>query len=413
MYSDISLEKAIELIEDNVSAITETKLVNTEAAFSSLAAEDVSIGFDQPPFPRSPLDGFAVRSIDTKGASHETPKCFRIIDTVYAGGCSSCTVDEMEAVRIMTGAPIPDGADCIIRQEDIIGWKDEERFTPFKVGDTVKIPYEFHKWDNYCFKGEDVKKDTVVLKDRTRIGYIEEGILASSGITHVNVYRKPRVSVLVTGSELVEPGEKLAPGKIYDSNLFMMKYRLRELNCDVVMAEQVPDEVRAGASLFRKAAEISDLVITSGGVSVGEKDIIHLILPEIGADKIFWGIRMKPGSPAIFSKSGDVPMIHLSGNPFAALATFELLVRPALVKLTGDEGYKVREVEAVLDEDFMKHRGRRFIRGFYNEGHVRFPAPVAQASGILFSMQGCNCLIELPPSDVPYMKGTKVKVHLI
>ena len=414
MYQeDIELEEAYRIIEASTKGVTETEEKMLSEADGYVTAEDIKIGFDVPPFPRSPLDGFAIRSIDTKGATEENPAVFRIIDTGVAGAFCTTPMGAGEAVRIFTGAPIPKGADCIAWQEDSVGWDDENRFRTFENGTEVKIVAEYKPWENYSFQGEEIKAGTVVVPKNHRITYIESGVLSSAGIDRVKVYRKPKVGVFVTGSELMKPGEPLKPGKIYDANLQFLSVRLKELGYAPEMTGMLPDDSDEVAKILSEANDRCDLVITSGGVSVGAKDIIHLVLPKINAEKIFWGVRMKPGSPAIFSMRNGKPMVHLSGNPFAALTTFELLAKEALRKLSHDETLRNNMIYVTLGESFSKHRGRRFIRAILENDELHFPKAEKQTSGNLMSMVGCNCIAELPPQDHPYEKGDRVRIFLL
>ncbi len=413
MRTGIELEEAVELIRNRITPIMDTVEVKVADSGGYIAAENVRIPFDQPPFPRSPLDGFAVRSEDLREAAEGHPVQLKVVETVDAGMWTDRILGPGEAVRIMTGAPITMGADAILRQEDIIGWDPERQFVPFRDGDVISTEVYLKPLTNYVFQGEDMQVGTEILEKNAAITYVEQGILASSGRTEVLCFRKPRVSVFAAGDELIEPGESLSPGKIYDSNLTMMTARLRELGYIPEMTGLLPDDPAQVTEMLKQAMERSDLIITSGGVSVGEKDIFHQVIPMLRAEIVFRGIRMKPGSPAIFTLCQGIPMLHLSGNPFAALTTFELLTRPALAVLTQNPGLIPETVEAELGEDFLKHRGRRFLRGHLSKHAVTFPPLGQQGNGMLFSMRGCNCLVDLPASPEPFYKGCRARCILL
>ena len=206
-------------------------------------------------------------------------------------------------MRIMTGAPIPRGADCCVYQEQTD--YGEER---------VQVYKPCGPWKNYCFKGEDIEAGTLVLKEGTALTYVETGILAGLGREKVKVYRRTRVAVFASGDELAEPGTELAPGKIYDNNLYFLAARLRELGVEITALERVPDQPEVMAKRLVSACGQADLIITTGGVSVGKKDIMHEALALCKAQRLFWKIRMKPGMPTIGSVLEGTPVVSLSGN---------------------------------------------------------------------------------------------------
>ncbi|WP_333650633.1 molybdopterin molybdotransferase MoeA [Lacrimispora sp.] len=403
----IELEEAVTLILDSLTEPERTELVPAMEANGRILAEDVYAPFDIPPFHRSPLDGFALRSEDLLGASVENPKSIRIIDTVYAGDWCRQKVGQGEGVRIMTGAAIPEGADCIIRLEDVEEGSCREK-------DAIQVDREMAHNQNFCFQGEDVAKGTPVLYKGIKLTYVEQGILSSLGMEEVKVYHTLKVALFSTGDELILPGTELSPGKIYDSNLFLLYARLCEFGIKPVIAKPLPDRTEDVVKAIRESCEAADLVITTGGVSAGDKDIFHEVLPALGAKRIFWKVNLKPGTPAMFSIYEGTPMFHLSGNPFAAATTFELLVRPFLAKAGRDEGLHINRIRAILDEDFTKgSKGRRFIRGRVKEGKVTIPPSGKHSSGMLASMSGCNCLIDIPAGSGELEKGSEVEVLLL
>lgn len=408
----IELEEAVNLIEQNIFPVRETEAVDVEAAEGRILAEDVYAVIDQPPFPRAPLDGFAFRSCDVKDADEHTPVVLEVNQIVYAGDWWKMPVGPGKAARIMTGAPIPEGADCVIRQEET-SWPEDRDNAGDCIGYRVRIPHPMKAYENYCFQGEDVKKGALLLEKGSRIGYVEQGILASAGCRKALVYRKPRIALFATGDELWNSSEPLPPGKIYDANLHLMSGRLGEFGYKPAAAKMLGDDPAYAAEEISRVLQEADLVVTCGGVSVGDKDIFHQVLPLLGAERIFWRVLLKPGTPAMFAVCRQTPMIHLSGNPFAALATFELLVRPALYKLTGDERFRMKCVQAVIAEDFLKTGGRRMLRARLEDGKVHIPPTGQHSSGMLHSMRGCNCLIDLPPSEEPVKAGQIVKVRLL
>lgn len=404
MMNRIELETAVSVILENTAPVKETRSVSVLEAGGRVLAEDFYAPIDNPPFPRSPLDGYALRSADTKGAGENQPVLFKVADTVYAGGYSSHLLAEGEAVRIMTGAPIPAGADCVIRQEDVRADESGQ----------VQVYQELKPYENYCFTGEDVRQGTLLLKKGRCLGHIEQAVLSSCGKEYVTVYRRLRAALLVTGDELISPGEYLNPGKIYDSNLQLLYGRMQELGITPVVAGYRKDDPKAIALELGGMAKDIDVVVTTGGVSVGAKDIFHEVIPILGSEQKFWGIQMKPGTPAMFCTYEGIPMLHLSGNPFAALTTFELLGRPMLAKMTGNGRLDLKREKAVLAGDFDKASpGRRFLRGKLAGGQVVIPPTGKHASGMLISMLDCNCLIDVPADSGPLKAGMAVEVVVL
>lgn len=399
----IELEQAVEIITGQTRQITEKELISVWDTGGRRLAQDVTASFDQPPFPRSPLDGYAFDAAAVKGATKPMPAELNVIERICAGEYSNKKTGLGEAVRIMTGAPIPAGCNCVIRQEDV------------KVhGNRISIDRELKPFENYCFAGEDYQAGTHLISDGDRISFVEMGILASAGYEKILVYRRPRIALFVTGDELLEPGETLQEGKIYDSNLYMLGGRLKELGAELFCAGRLLDEPESACARLIEAASQADAIITTGGVSVGEKDIFHQVLPMLKCERMFWRVLLKPGTPAMFSAINGVPMLNLSGNPFAALTTFELLGRPMLASLTADEKLKAIRRRAVMKTAFTKEsKIRRFVRAIWYDGRVAIPQTDHHGSGILASMKGCNCLIDIPAGTKEIKKGDEVTVLLL
>lgn len=396
----IEMEAAQELLRDSTERITETEKVSLQEAIGRILAEDTKAERDQPPFPRSPLDGYALRAEDVKDASRDHPKMLKVIGKIYAGSVFEGMVGRGQAVRLMTGAPIPEGADTVIRQEDTSG-----------DGAMVEIYTESAPYANYCFQGEDYKAGAVLLKAERVLDAGKISVLASVGKQEVLVYRQPQVAVISTGDEVLAPGTPWRPGKIYDSNRAYICGRLAEFGNPPVLSDHVEDDPEVMAERIRAAAETADFVITTGGVSVGEKDIMHETLELLGAEKLFWKVKVKPGSPTLAFLYRGVPVLCLSGNPFGAIANFELLARPVLEKLSGQEKWRLPAGEAVLMNDYKKTAGAgRFLRGYMEQGRVMVNGK-NQASGAIASMAECNCLIEITPGMPGAAAGERVTVY--
>lgn len=396
------LEQATEILLQNTGKIIACEEISLWDAVGRVLAEEIYAMRNQPPFSRSPLDGYAVRSEDIKGASRERPVTLRVIDEVDAGHVTEKKVEPGMAVRIMTGAPIPEGADCIIGQEDT-DYGEEN----------VEIYEEVKAYQNYCFEGEDYKKGAKLLEKDMLIGAVEAGVIASLGLERVSVYRSPRAAVLTTGDELMLPGEELLPGKIYDSNLYTCVTRLQSWGVSVIYKGRAEDSAEIVAERIREAAEDADILITTGGVSVGKKDIMHEVLTLLNCEKLFWRVAIKPGMPTLCALYQGKPLICLSGNPYGAAVNLELLIRPVLAKMAGRKDLNLQRLRAVCDSEFLKpSRVTRFVRAKYIDGHVKI-ADGSNDSGILSTMCGCNCLIEIPAGTQKVERGETVCVVMM
>lgn len=402
MIIGLELEKAVSLIENSIEEIKNIEEVKLENANGRVLSENIYAPISNPPFNRSPLDGYAVIAEDTKGASKETSKTLKVIDEVFAGSISNKTLKSGEAIRIMTGAKMPEGSDAVIRQENT----DEGM-------ETVNIYEELKKFDNYIFEGEDIEKGTLLMEQGEVLSYVHIGILASMGIDRIKVKEIPKIALFVTGDEVLENGKQLVEGKIFDSNLHLIYSRLLELGIKPYIHKVIGDDYKLVGDNIKDVIDDIDMIITTGGVSVGKKDILHETLPYIKAKMIFWKVNLQPGTPAMFSILNEKPIVSLSGNPFANLATFELLARPAIAKLTGNKNISTKKVKAIMASEFNKRsKKRRFIRGIYNEGKIILNSN-KHASGMLSSMIGCNALIDIKPGTEALKINDEVNVILI
>ena len=398
----IELEEAISLMKENIKEIEETEEITLLEANNRILGEDIYAPISNPPFNRSPLDGYALIAEDSKNASKENPVILKVVDEVFAGSVSNKKLNRGEAIRIMTGAKMPEGADSVIRQECT-----DEGMT------TVNIYEELSKYDNYCFAGEDINKGDLLMKKGDLLTYVHIGILSSMGYSKVKVKRKVKIGLLTTGDEVDAPGKALKEGKIYDSNLHLIYTRLCDFGFKPIVAEIMGDNFEVIAEKFKEIIHKVDVIITTGGVSVGKKDIFHEVIPFLEAKRIFWKVKVKPGTPAMFWIYKDKPILSLSGNPFASLSTFELLGRPILSKISGNNNIEAKRLTAVLEGDFEKgSKIRRFIRGRYEEGKIKLTSK-KHASGMLASMIGCNALIDIKPGKDGVKSGEIVNIILL
>lgn len=402
MKQRIELQEAYELFEQYVKPKNKVMKASIYNALGKILAEDIYSSMDQPPFPKSAVDGYAFHYEDSINASKENPVHLEVIEQVYAGEVATKKVLSGQAIQIMTGACVPTSCDCVIRLEDT---NDSiEHLEIYK-------PCKFQ--DNICLQGEDFKTGDLLLKKGTKLDYICLGILSSIGKIEVKVYEPIKITYLVTGDEIQFPGRSLLPGKIYDSNYMLLSSRMQQLGYPIEYHQHVKDDPKSCAELFKELSKEFDLILTTGAVSVGKKDIIHEALELAGAEKIFWRVKLKPGTPAIFSMLNTVPILSLSGNPFAASCTFELLARYVLSILSQDESLKIQPTTAILKTSFGKSsKQRRFVRAIYKDGFVEIPTGM-HSSNELGSMIGCNALIDIPGGNEGLEKDSCVQVWLL
>lgn len=393
----ISLEQALNILMDHVThGKTERKTL--EDCLGLVLSEDVYALLDMPPFSRSAQDGYALCSKDSIGATGENPVKLKVTGKIYAGDHLDVQVRPGEAVRIMTGAMVPAGADCVLRQEDT----DEGE-------DVVQIYKEVEPGCSICFKGEEYKKGHTLLHADTKIDAAALAVASGNGIMELPVYERVKAAVVSSGSEVVEPGTPLTPGKIYNTNTIYMKARLSQLGARVMMTRTVGDDLGIMAEALKQAADQAELVVTTGGVSVGQKDLTEEALLSIGAKILFHGIAIKPGMPTLAAEKDGVLFIGLSGNPFSAAIPFEMLTRMVLSEKMSDPSLKLRRETLTAVTGFSKDsRKRRFLRGKAEGKEVWLPDQ--QANGQMRSMVGCNCLIEIPAGSGPVKAGDKVEV---
>lgn len=400
----ISLECALETLLKQIQPLNtvEEKYILDSLGF--VLAEDILSPLNNPPFNRSPLDGFTFNSNDSNGASVENPIAFNVISEIFAGDFSNKKISSKEAFRIMTGAPIPEGCNCVIKQEDVV-FNEETK--------VLYITKELKPFENFCFLGEDLKVNDLVVKKGEIITYNHIGVFASLGINTIKVLKKPKVGILSLGSELTMPGEALEKGKIYNSNLFTLISKLKHLGIEGVMYPPMSDDSILVSNFISKELKNIDLLITTGGVSVGKKDIMHDVIKELNANRLFWKINIQPGTPVLASEKDEKLILSLSGNPFASLVNFELLGRPILSKLSSNSIKNTAIVEGIVKGSFNKKSSkRRFIRGYFKEGYI-YLNDQKHSSGTISSLIGKNAIVEISPGTPCLNEGDKVTVILI
>ncbi len=399
----ILIEEAFKIIMDNTKRLPSGLTPLTEA-YGKVLSEDVYSGEDVPPFDNSAMDGFALRAEDTVEASVQNPAVFVILEELAAGRATTTEIGPGKAIRIMTGAPMPKGSDAVIMQEEV-----EER------NGSIFVKSPISRKENVRDAGEDIKKGELVIPKDKVLGAAEIGLLASLGYAEVPTYATPVVAVISTGDELVEVTEKLSPGKIRNSNSYSLQALVLKYGAIPLRLGIAIDTEKAISEKIDEALQ-ADLILTSGGVSVGNFDYVKVVLEKLGARTHFWGVAMKPGKPLTFATLQGKPFFGLPGNPVAVMVAFEQFVRPALFKLMGKPILPLPEVQAELQEEITKKPGRtHFIRGIVTrEGDRHLVSTTGpQGSNILKSMALANGLIVVSSEKTHLKKGELVKVQLL
>ncbi len=405
MMNDLTrLEDALHVVLDAVPVLGVEK-INLLDALGRVLAEDIIAERDNPPWDNSAMDGFAVRHDDIKQIhAITTPTVLKVIEDVAAGTFPTKTVGKGEAIRIMTGAPLPQGADTVLKVED----------TEHKP-DSVKVFKEEQKGANIRPQGEDVRKGDCIIPQGKAIRPAEAGMLAILAKPFVFVYQRPRVAILSTGDELVDLDERLTDEKIVNSNSYGIAAAVQEaggLPILLGIAKDSPEALKAKISQGLNA----DILVLSGGVSMGDYDFTKPVFKELGGDMNFWKLAIRPGQPVAFGKIGETLAFGLPGNPVSSMITFEQLVRPAMLKMCGHKVLARPVVQALFQERFSKRPDRRhFLRGvlWMERGMLMVRTTGSQGSGILTSMVKANGLIDIPVEVEKLKPGDVVNVQVL
>ncbi len=406
----LSFEQALTKILNEVDP-SETELCDLRSSHLRVLAQDVVAASDVPPFDNSSMDGYSLRAEDSLNAAPDRIVELSIEGEIGAGDAGERTLTPGSACRIFTGGAIPRGADAVIEQEsvEVVDRKLRLR-TPVSRGRNVRR------------RGEDVFSGQTVLDHGVKISAARLGVLASLGLSQVRVHSIPRVAILTTGNELVEVDEPLERGKIRDSNSYTLVSLVRESGCVPVQLGRAADSIPELSGKLREGLS-HDALITSGGVSVGDRDLVLETLKELGAEIRFWKVNIKPGMPFAFclfrrrGESKSVPVFALPGNPVSTMVTFLQLVRPALEKMRGLRGVRSEvKLSATLEHDYEKNDGKRhFARGIVrNEnGKLLVRKSGSQSSGVLTSMAVANCIVIIPENVSLVKAGTDVEIELL
>lgn len=379
----------------------DTEEVDISQAYNRVLAEAVKAKENIPPFDRSPYDGYAIQSQDIAAAGQETPVTLRIIEEVPAGHAPTKRVGSMEAVKILTGAPIPDGADAVVKYEDTsFDEKEVCFFTPVSAG------------SNIVKAGEDVSAGQVVMEEGEVLSPASVGLLAGLGYPKVKVYRQPRVRIISTGDELLGVDCELKPGKIRNSSAYMLQGFLRSWGVRADIYGIVKDNQDAIAKAMEECLGEADCVITTGGASVGDYDLVQNAMEQIEARMLFWKVRMKPGMATLASVKDGKVLLGLSGNPSAAAAALFLLGLPMFRKMCGRKETAVPRIPVCLPEGFRKKSpGGRILPGVleFREGKVCLNTRKHQANGMISPWGGCNLIGLIPKGSGEMEEGCMIE----
>jgi molybdopterin molybdotransferase len=404
----ISIGEAVKkIMEHELPGVTEHVLI--EDSYGRYLAEDLIATCDVPHFDRAPYDGFAIRSMDTCDASQTNPIEFEVIDHIGAGMVPAETVKQNQAVRIMTGAMMPEGTDAVAMFE--VAQTYEKNGKPY-----MSLKRSFKKGENVSFRGEDAKEGEVLVKKGTFINPGVQAMLATFGYKHVMAAKKPLVGLFATGTELLEVEEPLVPGKIRNSNSHMIAAQIERAGGVVQYFGKLPDEFDTCFEAVKNAINKVDILLTTGGVSVGDFDYLPEIYNKLGAEVLFNKVAMRPGSVTTVASCHGKLLFGLSGNPSACYVGFELFARPIIRRMLFSEKPHLRKEKAILEVDFLKANPfTRFVRShvFIEDGRLKTTPSGLDKSNIIMSLAGANSLTILPGGTRGFTAGSEVDVLLL
>lgn len=395
----VTLEEALEMLLGRTAPL-DTEEVALAEAHGRVSAGDIRAPVDLPAFDRSAMDGYAVRSLDTNGAREEAQVHLALRGGLGAGE----SLRPGEAARVATGGPLPPGADAVLVVE-----------AAREDGEAVWARAAVRPGDNVIRRGSDVSRGTVVLQRGTELDAVALGLLAGLGVTRIRVFRRPRVHLVVTGDEVVAPHEEPGPGQIRDQNSLGIGWACREAGAEVVGSARVgddPDRLREALT----AAGGAEVVLVSGGVSVGRRDFLRRVVAEMGGEELFWRVRMRPGKSAMGALVDGRPLVGLAGSPGSAMLTFQLLVRPLLRHLGGHRYLARPRVPVRLADGFPKASPRpRYLRATVGEGAAGRMAHLipGQGSDSTFSWLRANALVVVPGGSGPLAPGESLEAIML
>ncbi len=399
----IEVREALQRVLEGLPLL-EGEMVGLPASRGRVLAEQIRSPRDVPPFRNSAMDGFAVRSADIAGAAEDRHVKLRVLETIGAGAVARNRVGDGQAIRIMTGAPVPDGADTVVRVEDTDPGDDE-------VAIRVAVP----DGSNIRHPGEDVACGDVVFEVGRILRAADIGVLASIGVSVVRVVRRPRVAIIATGDELVELGQPLGPGQIVNSNAYTLAAAVEELGCEAVVTGIVRDRPEDLREAFARGLG-ADAMLSTGGVSVGNFDFVRSILSDLGYRESFWKVAQKPGKPLSSGRCGETPVFGLPGNPVSALVCFYVYVVPVLRTMMRLREIYLPTLSATLTSDVSTPESvTEFVRCALDGplDSLRARSTGSQSSGVLRSLSIGDGLIVSPKGHSRLEKGTRARVLLL
>lgn len=412
LHKMLKIEEAIKIVLDSIEPL-ETEGVSILTSLGRVLAEDIYSAIDLSPFDNSAMDGYALLAADTVGTSESNPVTLEVIEDIPAGYVGKNRITPGKAAKIMTGAPIPEGADAVVMVE----YTEEIKNEKCKMKN-IKAFKEVRKGENIREKGEDVKKGELVIPCGKVLRPQEIGMIAALNISEVKVIRQPRAAILATGDEVVEIGADISPGKIRNINsytLHALVVKYGGIPVDFGIAQDIKEDIQKKISSAVTGKRKCDMLIISGGVSVGSYDIVKDVLIDSGFQEKFWKVAIKPGKPVLFGMIDEIPVFGLPGNPGSCIVVFEQLVRPALLKMMGKTDFSKEIIEAVCDESIVNKSGKRQyvrVKVFLKEGAYYVKSSGSQSSAVLKSFIEADGLLVVPAEIEQIDEGEKVKVEL-
>ena len=385
----IFITEALEIIDQNITTVSE-EVIPIELALGRILTENHVATFDLPRFDNSSRDGFAVKCADAG-------KTVMTTQVIYAGGKPEMVLQKKSAIRIMTGAPIPQGCEAIVQFEDVT--EDNNKIT---------LPEAIQANMYIRSAGEDMKKGSVYLHKGTKITAYGIALLVSQGITHLKVYRKVKVTIFSSGDELRSHYEHIEPHQIYNSNTPMFLSRSQSLDCEVSHVHNIKDALSSLEEAI-KASLTADIIITTGGMNFGDKDFTKEAFGNCGMELLFNRVEIKPGRPIAFGKIGNTAIINLPGNPLAAMVNFEIFIRPIIHKMSGNNRYHPSTIETTLKEDLQLKKGGYTVTLGRFDGKSFIPLQ-QQMAGMVSPLQDADAMIVTPADVTEIRKGTTIKI---
>jgi len=400
----IPLQEAKSIVNKHLFELNKEKVLLKNAG-ERVLAEDVVASFPSPQFDNSAMDGFAVRAEDTKNASHENPVTLKMVGISSAGTPSEVTLNPGECIQCMTGAKIPNGADAIIIVEDTSGFSDAKSF---------QIMNEASPGKHIRNKGEEIQEGEILIEKGTRITPSEIGTLATFGYGKIKVAQKTKIAIFGTGDELIEPGNKLEEGQIYNSNLYVFAELVERAGGEVVMRNVIKDDKDSLRAFLSEALESCDIIISSGGVSMGRYDYVRDVFMELGVEEHFWKVAQKPGKPLFFGTGNSTLIFGLPGNPVSAYIGFMEWVWPVLETMMGKN--ETKKVTGILKKSFPREKVKyRFLFGnaWMEDGQLVCQPSTKVGSHMLSSSLAANCILGAEPGDGHLEAGEEITINIL